>query len=338
MEKSKEPLWKNQRDSFRSALEYMQGRMRGEIKSLQTPWSKFNDAGIDGIEWNSTVVIGARPGTGKTLIKDQLVREAFIRNPGEGIRALEFQLEMMGRVSAMREYSAILAKPYKYVCSADKLQGKLTTEDFDRCINYAQKRVEYPIDVVDTACTVKTFKYIIEQYMETYAVTISGKKIYQKTIVTLDHTILLKRDVNESTLNDMLYSLGEALTDLKRRYPIIFIILSQLNRNIDSPERAEDGRQGNYILTSDIFGADALLQHADMLVGIDRPAGRNIFYYGPSRYIVDSEDLLVGHFLKCRNGDTRISFFKAEFDKMRMVEIPTPPTQTQQRNIKTQKV
>lgn len=52
----------------------------------------------------------------------------------------------------------------------------------------------------------------------------------------------------------------------------MFIVLSQLNRNVDNPERNEDGKYSNYILESDIFGGDALLQHADTVIGINRPA------------------------------------------------------------------
>jgi hypothetical protein len=37
--------------------------------------------------------------------------------------------------------------------------------------------------------------------------------------------------------------------------------------------------------------------------------------------------VLVVHFLKCRNGNTRMSFFKAEFEKMKIVEMQTPATQ-----------
>jgi hypothetical protein len=33
------------------------------------------------------------------------------------------------------------------------------------------------------------------------------------------------------------------------------------------------------------------------------------------------------HFLKCRNGDSRMSFFKAEFEKMKITEMETPPQQ-----------
>jgi replicative DNA helicase len=38
---------------------------------------KFNDATTDGLEWNTLTVMGGRPGSGKTLIKDQIIRESF---------------------------------------------------------------------------------------------------------------------------------------------------------------------------------------------------------------------------------------------------------------------
>ena len=105
----------------------------------------------------------------------------------------------------------------------------------------------------------------------------------------------------------------------------MFIALSQLNRNIDNPDRAQQGKYGNYILESDIFGSDAMLQHADTLIGINRPAKQKIRLYGPDRYIIEDDRTLVLHFLKARNGDTRMSFFKAMFEKMEIAEMPTPP-------------
>jgi replicative DNA helicase len=309
--------------------------MKGEIKSIKTPWPKWNDASTDGIEWHSTTVIGGRPASGKTLIKDQLIRESFKLNQGSDFRVLEFQFEMLARTSAIREYSSLIGMPYKYLCSAD---GKLSDEHLQMCYAYAKERVKYPIDVVEEPCTVNEFVEIIKDYMNEHAIQemvdpTSVKKVYKKTIVTLDHSLLLKKAPFEKDKYDTLYALGEALTALKRIYPIAFIILSQLNRGIDSPERNEDGKYGNYILESDIFGADALLQHADMLIGINRPGKQKIRFYGPDRYIIDNDRVLVAHFLKCRNGDTRMSFFKAEFEKMKISEIPTPAQQ--EKRVKT---
>jgi hypothetical protein len=59
-------------------------------------------------------------------------------------------------------------------------------------------------------------------------------------------------------------------------------------------------------------------------LGINKPSIRKIRQYGPDRYIIADEDILVFHFLKSRNGTTRISFFKLDRGAMRIVEIATP--------------
>lgn len=342
MQLKKKQLWKSQRQGFEDSLKYLQGRFKGEIKSLRTPWGRFNDAGTDGVEWHSTVVIGGRPASGKTAIKDQIIREAHELNPGEDFRVLEFSLEMLAKVSAIREFSSATGKSYKTLCSADKTDP-ITMDDLKNCLEYAKKKIKFPIDVIEEPCTVSEFKHSIESYMEAYAISKTEKyvetvddepvekertiRVYKKTIVTLDHSLLLKKEAFEKDKYDTLYNLGETLTALKRKYPIIFIILTQLNRNVDDPSRAEDGKYGNYILESDIFGADALLQHADMVIGINRPGLRKIKFFGPDRYIIDNEDVMVMHFLKCRNGDTRMSFFKTEFKKMKITEMAPPAMQ-----------
>ena len=336
--------WKNRRDAFKEALFYLRHRQNGTITSIKTPWERFNDATTDGLEWNSTTVIGGRPGTGKTLIKDQIIRDAFILNPLTKFRVLEFQFEMLGKTAVIREYVSFLndettkvQKTYKYLCSADKSLGKLSDADYEKCKQYAIEKLNSGegkncIDIVEEPCTVEEFKQIISTYLESNS-TINEKKekVYTNTIVTLDHSLLLKKGNGEKDKFDTLYSLGEAVTYLKRKYPIAFIILSQLNRDIDRPERNEDGKYGNYILESDIFGSDALLQHADTLIGINRPGKQKIRFYGVDRYIIDSDKILAMHFLKCRNGDTRVSFFETQFEKMRIKEIEAPPQQERRR-------
>jgi hypothetical protein len=120
---------------------------------------------------------------------------------------------------------------------------------------------------------------------------------------------------------------------MKKNYPVAFVVLSQLNRNIDNVERQRDGEYGNYVLDSDIYGSDALLQHADVVLGINKPSLRKIRQYGPDRYIINDEDLLVFHFLKSRNGTTRMSFFKLDRTIMRIVEIDTPAQATKKVSI-----
>lgn len=323
--------WKSQKDAYQESLKYIKGRQSGKITSLLTPWVKVNDATTNGLEWHSMTVIGGRPGSGKTLIKDQIIREAYKLNPAENFRTLEFSLEMLGKNSAIRGYSAHLNRSYKYLCSAD---GKLTDEDFEKCVAYAKEMVKYPIDIVEDAPTVRQLKMIVHDYMKQHSslkivIDVNGieKTVtqYKNVIITLDHSLLVKKEKGQ-TVNDMLFELGEAITELKRLYPIAWVILSQLNRSIDHPDRNEDGKYGNYILDSDIFGADALLQHADTVIGLNRPAKQKIRFYGPERYIIESLRTLVMHFVKCRNGEGGLAFFDAAFESMSVNDAETPPT------------
>jgi hypothetical protein len=151
---------------------------------------------------------------------------------------------------------------------------------------------------------------------------------YTNMLVTMDHSALFRVGKGQKDKFEMLNALGEALTMMKKRYPIAFVVLSQLNRNIDNPDRSKDGEYGNYILDSDIYGSDALLQHADVVMGINKPSIRKIRQYGPERFIINDEDLLVFHFLKSRNGTTRMSFFKLDRGSMRIIEVDTPPQAT----------
>lgn len=313
-----EQKWNDLKSSYTEAIQYMINRANGKEKSILTPWNKFNDAITDGLEWNTTTIIGGRPGSGKTLIKDQIIRESFELNPHTDFGVLEFQFEMVGRTSALREFSAITGKTYKELCSAGGV--KITQSLINTCIEHAKKKVKYPINSIAQPLTINEMREQVDLYMN----KVKGRK----TIITLDHSILVKRSPYHKSEKEMLFDLGEFLTQTKREYPCMFIILSQLNRNIDNPERAIDGKYGNYILESDIFGSDALLQHADTLVGINRPAKQKIKYYGPDRYIIDDDRTLVFHFLKARNGDTRMSFFKALFEKMEVAEMETPLTQS----------
>jgi replicative DNA helicase len=313
----------SERDALRKALLKMKARRSGELKSLKSSWPKFNDAFCDGLEWRTITVVGARPGTGKTLFMEQLISDIIEENKDHKFRVLKFQFEMLDETNGIRKLSLNTASDYNTLMS----KGEPVDKDlYLRCVQYYEETEKTDvIDVVYDPCTVDEMCATIHYYMEAHK---DEQGNYTNALVTIDHSALLKVGKGQRDKFEVLYALGEALTYMKKHYPVAFLVLSQLNRNIDNPDRSKDGDYGNYVLDSDLFGADALLQHADVVLGINKPAIRKIRFYGPERFIVNDEDLLAFHFLKSRNGTTRLSFFKLDRENMRIVEIETPPQAT----------
>ena len=75
------------------AVQYIDQRRKGLIKSLRTPWSKYNHVSMDGIEWNTIHTIAGMSGSGKTAIINQLETELFKLNTDEKFAVLSFNLK-----------------------------------------------------------------------------------------------------------------------------------------------------------------------------------------------------------------------------------------------------
>ena len=310
----------SERDALKKALYKIKARHNGELKSLKTAWVNFNDAFCDGLEWRTITVVGARPGTGKTLFMEQLVNDVIKMNPDQKFRVLKFQFEMLDETNGIRKLSMNVGSDYNTLMSKGKPIDKSI---FQKCVQFYEDTASYDmVDVVYDPCTVEEMCATIHAYMLENK-TDDG---FTNTLVTIDHSALFKTGGKYKDKFEMLYGLGEALTEMKKKFPVAFLVLSQLNRNVETPERAKDGTYGNYILDSDLYGSDALLQHADVVLGINRPYNRKIKFYGPERYIINNPDLLVFHILKSRNGFMGMTFFKLDRVIMRIVEVDPPPT------------
>lgn len=314
----------SERESLEKGLIKIKARREGKLPALLSSWPKFNDAFCDGLEWRTITVVGARPGTGKTLFLDQLVSDIVEKNTNQVFRILKFQMEMVDETSAIRKFSLITGSDYNTLMSKD---GKLVDRNiYDKCVQYYHQTSKSDIiNVIYDVCTVKEMCASIHYEFERHK---KKDGTYQNMVVTIDHSALFAVDYGQKDKFGMLGALGEALTMMKKKYPVAFVVLSQLNRNIDDPKRQIEGTYGNYVLDSDIYGSDALLQHADIVMGINKPSIRKIRKYGPEKFIIEDPDTLVFHFLKSRNGTVRTSFFKLDRQTMKIIEMNTPARET----------
>jgi replicative DNA helicase len=294
-------------ESYHQAIEYIKKRRSGEIRSIKTPWDKFNQVTMNGIEWNSLTVIAGRPASGKTLFGSLISRAAFDLNPDQDFCVLDFQFEMLSRNIAIREISSRIGVSSRKLNS---VEGLMSDDDLTSAIKYCESNRHKEIFTAERPLTVEQMRKSIENFY-----SIKKKPI----IITIDHSLLLKQDASESSRIETLYKLGNMLAEIRREMPLAIIILSQLNRDIESIDRIKQGTIGNYVKDSDVFGADALLQFTDVLIGINRPAKYGIELYGPKKYNVDKNTLAI-HFLKVRNGDPGFTFFEADFANSNIYE------------------
>lgn len=284
----------------RDELRYIRNRMSGEAKSLLTPWKKFNKASMNGIEWGSITTIAGMSGSGKTAILNELETGLFELNKDQDFAVLSFNFEMMARKLVGRKISKQLNMSVKQMYNADleEPDKNITKEQYQEAVEYSKSIRTVPVWYVDLPGTVEQIGTTIEHF----AMKMPENQ-YRGILVSLDHSILVKKFGDKNQL-ETLYELGSKFNELKKKIKSSYIIVSQLNRAIESTERIQN-KNLHYPQKSDVFGADSLYQYSDIFMVTHRPEMLNLASYGPQDLPV--KDIIYWHYIKCRDGNPFIA-------------------------------
>ena len=281
-------------------IKYIDDRRKGLIKSLATPWKKYNDVAMGGIEWGTLHTIGGMSGSGKTAILNQLETEICELNPQDKFDVLSFNFEMLARNLVGRKLSKELGVTMKDLHSG--VEGiTLSDADYNRVIASREKFKSYPIYYVDTAGTVADIIGTI--------FTFAKRNPERGILMTLDHTLLVNGSANEVE-RIILVNLVKALKKTIKYFKSVdrnfsVVILTQLNRAIEESDRmAEPGSQ-NFPKKKDIFGGDALFQMSDVVLVTMNPFQQGMEIYGPNKW--PTKGVLYWHFIKVREGESVIA-------------------------------
>jgi replicative DNA helicase len=287
-------------DAARKELRYIKGRMDNQIKSLKTPWKKFDKAGMNGIEWGSIITIAGMSGSGKTAILNELESGLFALNPQENFAVLSFNFEMIARRLVGRKISKKLKMTTTQIYNADveNPTENIKADTYQRAITYVESIKDMPLWYVDIPGTVQEIKNTIEYFAMGMECNVD-----RGILVTLDHSILVKK-FGEQNQNQVLYELAAMFNELKKKIKASFIIVSQLNRGIEAVERIQN-KNLHYPQKSDVFGADALYQYSDIFMIAHRPELLNLRAYGPTDLPVNG--IIYFHFIKTRETEPFIA-------------------------------
>lgn len=265
------------------AVKYIKARQSGKEKSLKVASSKVNNTFLNGFDWNRIVSIAGLPGSGKSTLVRQWIREILNNKEANGDKfdVLSFQFEMLAVDEFARDLSASVGLSVKELYSATT---PLTEEQVKEIEKKAEEIKSYPISIIDEALSAEEIRDTVISYSTANQLREKGKGL----IITLDNTLLVNDEGGgeKGGIDKLMYMLVRLKKHLSSNgIRCLFFIISQLNRNIESPERIKD-RRLHYPNKTDIHGASSVYNSSDYVVVIHKPClieGLGLWYGPPKR-------------------------------------------------------
>lgn len=269
------------------ALNYIKARKEHNVISLATRWKKLNRCCMGGIEPNTVYTIAGISGSGKSSVANLIQTDLIDLNPNMDIVVLTFSLEMVGFRQIGRTLSNKLRRTTSDLYSS---QQDLDDDTYQKVINVSNQLKNYPIYFVDNPGSPEQVRQTILSFYDKYV-----KDQNKYFVIIYDHTLLTKR---VGTTIETMSELQEVFIQIKKLPLTSIIQLSQMNRNIESPERINNSL-AHYPMRSDLSSSDAIFQASDYVLVIHRPEILNIHEYGPDHLPTNNKVYI--HILKNRD-------------------------------------
>ncbi len=292
-------------ESIDEATRVVKDRMEGRNLPLKTKWHKFNRMLGGGIDPEYGIyTIASRAGIGKSAFANNLLFSLYEqnRNDADNLITLYFNFEMPNYMQILRETSSRFQYTVSELLSVD---NPINQQALFNMNSLKQSLGQYKFYFCEQALTVFG--------IYTVALRVREANPNARITVLIDHSRLVRNDREKAEI-ERIEQLSLMMVRATKELKIPFILLSQLNRNIEDIARAAS----LYVpVASDVFGSDAVYQASTHLIMLQRPEIYNLPVYLDN---TDAENLLAVHFVKNRNGDLGWIPFDANFAVNNLIE------------------
>jgi replicative DNA helicase len=240
-------------------LDNIEAVQRGD--ALPIPTSGFID--IDrrlagGLRRGRLIVLGGRPGMGKTLLEIAMAR----RTAKKGFGSMIFSLEIDREEITARMIANALGASTNPLDYRDIVSGEVPREDIPRIREMGEKIAALPIEV-DAASGLKMAQ--IEARAKRVAMKLE-RKGRRLDVVMIDYLGLIDPELRKS--DNLTQALGRVVLGAKnmaKRLDICVVLFAQLNRDVEK-------RDNKRPLMSDLRESGNIEEHADAVGLLYRPA------------------------------------------------------------------
>lgn len=237
------------------------------VDGVSTGWRALDEKS-GGLLGDQLIILAARPGAGKTALSLNLVTSAL----SSGVPVMYASLEM-SRASLLGRMLADLGNVFY-----DRITGgRLEHHDMDRLSKAAEWLASAPLTVDDTAG--QTVAYIVAQARRMKLKRDIG-------LLVVDYLQLVNMDDKNSRLtqNDKVGKVSWAFKQLSKELKIPVILISQLNRSLES-------RQDKRPMPSDLRDSGSIEQDADKI----------LFIYRDEMYNAETADKGIAEVIVAKN-------------------------------------
>jgi replicative DNA helicase len=287
----------NFQDALSKGLEVVSSRMKGEIVGVRSRWPKLNRKLGGSFQKGMQYIIGARPRTGKTAIANLLISDFTDEalNPSADVLILYWNFEMPSWKQTLRLLSSESKMTVNEMLSAET---PLSADTYSRLQNLGSSIKHKPIFFVDVPAN---YREIREECLR-FSMNFPDSHI----VNVMDHTLLAAKDKDSETNRDLVSDISKTFMYLKKKIDCTNIILSQVKRDADGPERREE-----YFIPriSDLVWSSELEQDADVILFLHNLSEFNLETF--EKYKVE-DDMYVLSISKNRDGESGIILLRQD--------------------------